>query len=151
MADKAKITDTPSGPVAHVEPGESLDMTEKVEVDPTRVGSTPRTDPEPALVDKSAEEDLVAEGDTRKAGHVSEVDKPDEVLPTNAELRKAGYKVPEDAKAGDVPSAYTADSPTPPGEVHLVVKPEEDPDAHLTPNERFDKASKAVSKAPKNK
>lgn len=159
----AKIEQTPSGPVAHVKPDESLDLTEELkgkDFDPERVGDTPRADEEPALVDTSDERtDLEGEGDKIKEGYVSEVEKPDDHTPSIGDLRKAGYVVPDKDELGkgvkdsDPPGNYAADTPTPPGEVHLVQQPETDPDADLSPNERDEKGrkAKAVTKAPKNK
>lgn len=138
-----KIEQTPSGPVAHLKDGESLDLTEPADFDEDSVGSTARTDPKPALVDTSAEKDIPAEGDKLKPGHVSEVDKPPEVLATAGELRKAGYTVDPKYKDKDIPSSYEADTPTAPGEVHLV--------QHAPVDEGTAKKAKAVTKAPKNK
>lgn len=74
-------------------------------------GDTARTDPAPALLDRI----------------------PDR-RPTAGELRAAGYSVDAEVADAAVPTTYHADSPTPPGEVHLVgMNP---PDCEGTPLER---------------
>jgi hypothetical protein len=171
-----KIETGPSGPVVKNPKGESLDLTDELKgpEDTTEHGDTARaTDADPALVDTSGEPEIKTEGDKVKEGHVSEVDRPGEVLPTAGELRKAGYVVPDHVKDKEVPSSYEADTPTPAGEVRKAgyvvpdhVKDKEVPSSYEAdtptpagevrlvlpdPVEEEPKKAKAVSKAPKNK
>ena len=138
-----KTEQTSSGPLVTLAEGESLDLSQGSDFDPGLVGDRARTDPESALVDTSGEPVIKTEGDQTKAGHVSEVDRPNEVLPTAGELRKAGYVVADSYKDNEVPSSYEADTPAGPGEVRLV--------RDTTAEAEVPKTTKAVAKAPKNK
>lgn len=87
----------------------------------TGTGDTPHTGKDARLVDVSGQEVVEPGGDSpRTDPEPALVEEADVRPPTAGELRKAGYQVPEGIKAGDVPSSYVADSPTPPGEVRLV-------------------------------
>lgn len=106
-----------------------------------RVGDTHRTDEQPALVENVDPYWPEPQGDRPKEGYVSEVDIPDNAMPTASELRKAGYAVPEDVKGSDAPALLISDTPTAPGEVHLVDMPQDAGDS-LTTNERIAETGK---------
>lgn len=117
----------------------------------TRTGDTPRSDPEPALVEHHANEHL-AEGDSPRTDTAPAVlvGRPEATL-TAGDLRAAGYEVDPKVPDGAVPTKYVADSPTPPGEVRLVADTST-PDDGLAPLERHGhRAGAEVAAPPKAK
>lgn len=105
---------------------------------PEGVGDTPqRPGDEPHFVDTSGDVHTTPEGDTTKAGHVSEVENADPNLPTAGDLRAAGYVVPPDVPDDEVPTRYAVDTPPKTGEVHLVADTSYDDGVNrtLTPNQ----------------
>lgn len=98
-----------------------------------QVGDTPTPEGEVRPVDTSAQVDTDPEGDRVKEGHVSEVDVPDSTVATAGDLRAAGYTVDPRLADDEVPTAFMADSPTPPGEIRPVLIPQSDQSRRLTP------------------
>lgn len=130
MADKPTVSvpEGQTGPVVHSTPGESLDLTHLYEsgVPDGPTGSTPAKPGSVRLFDDPTPPVPEPEGDTvRTSKEAALVDPGERTTPTVGELRKAGYTV--SGKDGDIPTAYTADSPTPPNEVHLVEPPHNGP------------------------
>lgn len=151
MADKPTITvpEGQTGPVVTTVPGEPLDLT-GVYASGVPDGPTGDSPPKAGSVQvfKDPSVDLPdPQGDTvRTSKDAALVDPGPDTSPTVGELRKAGYQV--EGKDGDVPTAYTADSPTPPNEVHLVDLPEVEVEDKPEPKKA---AGKQIRSSPENK